>query len=122
MPLFNKEKLELITGTIGPFNPLKQIEVPLWLAIQLKKLDLCRFVIPQWLTAENLEHIYIAEKTQGWHSQSCMRTSSTVSYFAGIVSLDTIELFRTRTQPFSWIMGIPKQHYLEYHKRKLPKK
>ena len=34
----------------GPFEPLKRVAVPLWLAVLLKKKRRCRILPPPWLT------------------------------------------------------------------------
>ena len=46
---FNHPPLKLIRGTFGPFFPNQRVEVPLWLALTLKKQKKCRLVLPAWL-------------------------------------------------------------------------
>jgi GINS complex subunit 2 len=41
-------------GRFGPFRPLIQSEVPLWLALTLKKRQRCRLIPPAWLDIEKL--------------------------------------------------------------------
>ncbi|KAK8819805.1 hypothetical protein WA556_002791, partial [Blastocystis sp. ATCC 50177/Nand II] len=48
------EKLHMISGDFGPFEPMEQATVPLWLAIILKKNNKCRIVMPTWLSVNNL--------------------------------------------------------------------
>lgn len=42
-------------GEIGPFHPLVEIEVPLWLGVELKKKQKCQIHPPSWLNKEYLE-------------------------------------------------------------------
>lgn len=60
---FRMEKLQLISvctiqtvhvqGQYGPFEPMEQTTVPLWLAVILKKNNKCRIVVPKWLSVGN---------------------------------------------------------------------
>ena len=43
------ETIRLTQGTYGPFIPSVPTEVPLWLAIQLKKAKQCKITPPEWL-------------------------------------------------------------------------
>ncbi|KAJ2701502.1 DNA replication protein psf2 [Coemansia spiralis] len=54
VPLHRMERLELITGTVGPFRPPQKVLVPLWLAVTLKRTSRCRIVAPDWLRYEHL--------------------------------------------------------------------
>lgn len=36
-------------GDLGPFNPGLPVDVPLWLAINLKQRQKCRLVPPEWM-------------------------------------------------------------------------
>lgn len=36
-------------GTFGPFFPNQRAQVPLWLALTLKRQKKCRIVLPDWL-------------------------------------------------------------------------
>lgn len=36
-------------GDLGPFNPGLPVEVPLWLAINLKQRQKCRLLPPEWM-------------------------------------------------------------------------
>lgn len=57
LPNFNDEELYLISGEFGPFRANQEVDVPLWLAINLKQSKKCNFVIPSWLTLEMLQEI-----------------------------------------------------------------
>ncbi|XP_063900257.1 DNA replication complex GINS protein PSF2-like [Zophobas morio] len=54
VPNFRLEKLSLIRKDYGPFEPSLPVEVPLWLAMNLKKRSRCRIVSPPWLNTEFL--------------------------------------------------------------------
>lgn len=42
--------LQLIfQGDLGPFNPGLPVEVPVWLAINLKQRQKCRLIPPEWM-------------------------------------------------------------------------
>ena len=44
----------LIQGDIGPFNPSMPVQVPVWLAINLKQKQRCRIQAPDWLNVGQL--------------------------------------------------------------------
>ncbi|KAJ1772166.1 DNA replication protein psf2 [Coemansia sp. RSA 1813] len=54
VPFYRMDRLELVTGTVGPFHPPRKSEVPLWLAVMLKRTNRCRIVAPSWLTYHHL--------------------------------------------------------------------
>lgn len=54
VPNFAQDKLYLISGDVGPFNPGIPVEVPLWLGLNLRQRSKCRIVIPDWLDEEKL--------------------------------------------------------------------
>uniref|UniRef100_A0ABI7WGR4 DNA replication complex GINS protein PSF2 n=1 Tax=Felis catus TaxID=9685 RepID=A0ABI7WGR4_FELCA len=49
IPNFSLDKIYLIGGDLGPFNPGLPVEVPLWLAINLKQRQKCRLIPPEWM-------------------------------------------------------------------------
>ncbi|CAI8016185.1 DNA replication complex GINS protein PSF2 [Geodia barretti] len=57
VPNFSENKLYLISGEFGPFNPSMQTRVPLWLAINLRQRQKCHIVPPDWLNVD-----YLTEK------------------------------------------------------------
>ena len=59
----NRTEMFFIKETIGPFRANESMEMPLWLAIQLKKRKLIRIVLPPWLSVRYLSQIYQAEKS-----------------------------------------------------------
>ncbi|KAJ2783808.1 DNA replication protein psf2 [Coemansia javaensis] len=54
VPLHRMERLELVRGAVGPFRPPQKTQVPLWLAVMLKRANRCRIVAPAWLGADHL--------------------------------------------------------------------
>lgn len=55
VPLFSHEPIYLITGDVGPFIPKEPVQVPLWLAVNMKQRRQCHVVAPDWLSKEFLE-------------------------------------------------------------------
>ena len=49
LPSFKADKVTLIEGEFGPFRPATPVEVPLWMAIQLKKFHKCQIKAPDWM-------------------------------------------------------------------------
>lgn len=64
IPNFSLDKVYLIGGDIGPFNPGLPVQVPLWLAINLKQRQKCRIVPPEWMDVEKLEEIRDNERRE----------------------------------------------------------
>jgi GINS complex subunit 2 len=55
VPLFSTiEPLHLLTGQFGPFKSNQVIDVPLWLALELKQQGKCRLSPPPWLDVTEL--------------------------------------------------------------------
>ncbi|RKP12821.1 hypothetical protein BJ684DRAFT_4213, partial [Piptocephalis cylindrospora] len=54
VPSFRAGPLHLISGTFGPFLPLQQVQLPLWLAMTLIRRGRCRLITPTWLTVPYL--------------------------------------------------------------------
>lgn len=55
VPNFLLDKVYFISGDFGPFNPGLPVDVPLWLAINLKQRQKCRINPPEWLNVDDLE-------------------------------------------------------------------
>uniref|UniRef100_UPI00398EF2CC DNA replication complex GINS protein PSF2 n=1 Tax=Pristiophorus japonicus TaxID=55135 RepID=UPI00398EF2CC len=64
IPNFSLDKIYLITGDLGPFNPGLPVDVPVWLAINLKQRQKCRIIAPDWMDVEKLEHIKEQERKE----------------------------------------------------------
>jgi len=64
VPLFNYKSLMdfLIShNPLGPFYAGVSTTVPLWVAIYLRKRNLCRLIIPSWMSVENLKSVLESE-------------------------------------------------------------
>ena len=48
-------KFLFMSGQFGPLEPGVSCDVPIWLALHLRKSNRCNIVIPEWLEAGNLE-------------------------------------------------------------------
>ena len=62
IPKFKFEQISLISGTFGPFKPQTPLNVPLWLALELKKKQMCDIQTPGWLDEEVLQEMIEVEK------------------------------------------------------------
>lgn len=49
LPKFSNDVFQLISGAVGPFRPSHPTEVPLWLAVMLRKRNKCTIMVPDWL-------------------------------------------------------------------------
>jgi GINS complex subunit 2 len=65
VPNFEHSVLHFIAGDFGPFDPLTPVEVPLWLAIALKKRHKCQIEQPDWMDQEYLGRKLESEKEEG---------------------------------------------------------
>ncbi|KAI9101135.1 GINS complex, PSF2 component [Phlyctochytrium arcticum] len=54
--------VHLINGTYGPFKPPHKQEVPLWVAITLKRKQKCQIAAPSWMDVEELREKIEEEK------------------------------------------------------------
>ena len=62
VPKIRLDTLQFICGDVPELQPAIPAEVPLWLAMFLRKRDKCRVVTPAWLEAESLEATLDEEK------------------------------------------------------------
>lgn len=62
VPNMRMEPLNLICGDFGPFHPQIPIQVPLWLAVALKKRGKCTIKPPEWMSIEKLTQVLEAER------------------------------------------------------------
>lgn len=60
-------QMTLLQGTIGPVAALQRTEVPMWLAILLRRQQRCTVLIPSWLSKDTIK---------GWISDERRRTDS----------------------------------------------
>lgn len=57
IPNFSQAKLHLICGDCGPFTPSIPLQVPLWLAVNLRQRQRCRIIPPEWMSVAKLNEI-----------------------------------------------------------------
>ncbi|KAF0313543.1 DNA replication complex GINS protein PSF2 [Amphibalanus amphitrite] len=62
IPNFQQEQLYLIGGDVGPFRPALPVEVPVWLAVNLRQRSKCRIVPPDWMEVDRLQEKKEEEK------------------------------------------------------------
>ncbi|GJQ83352.1 hypothetical protein Trydic_g18137 [Trypoxylus dichotomus] len=62
IPTFNSNAIHLISGDIGPFRASLPVNVPLWIAINLKQQQKCKILPPDWMDVEKLEELKEEEK------------------------------------------------------------
>eukprot|EP00033_Pygsuia_biforma_P002970 GCRY01003271.1.p1 GENE.GCRY01003271.1~~GCRY01003271.1.p1 ORF type:complete len:229 (+),score=8.25 GCRY01003271.1:122-808(+) len=62
IPKFNLPSLQLISCELGPFKAGRPIQVPMWIAFQLKKQGRCSIIPPNWLSVDYLETVLEADK------------------------------------------------------------
>ncbi|XP_062566891.1 DNA replication complex GINS protein PSF2-like [Saccostrea cucullata] len=55
VPNFALDKIYLIGGDIGPLTPGLPVQVPLWMAVNLKQGQKCRIVPPEWMDIDRLQ-------------------------------------------------------------------
>ena len=63
LPSFKHAQVHLIHGDFGPFTPSIPVQVPLWLALTLKKLHKCTIECPHWFEVDKLEETLRLERT-----------------------------------------------------------
>eukprot|EP00906_Rhabdomonas_costata_P003009 RCo004653 len=52
LPRFSvSQPLRFVQGSYGPFRANREAEVPLWLALQLKRMGICAIYPPEWFDA-----------------------------------------------------------------------
>uniref|UniRef100_A0A0X3P914 DNA replication complex GINS protein PSF2 n=1 Tax=Schistocephalus solidus TaxID=70667 RepID=A0A0X3P914_SCHSO len=64
IPRFKMEAIDLIEHFVGPFQPNIPCEVPLWLAIHLRRQQKCRIIPPTWLCVTSLTEFKEAEELE----------------------------------------------------------
>ncbi|XP_022744766.1 DNA replication complex GINS protein PSF2-like [Durio zibethinus] len=62
VPNMRMNSLNFICGDFGPFLPQIATQVPLWLAVALKKRGKCAIRPPQWMSVENLTWVLEGER------------------------------------------------------------
>lgn len=66
VPTFNEQEINLITGDVGPFIAGLPVNVPLWMALNLKQQQKCKICCPDWMEIEILEKIKTDEIGNGY--------------------------------------------------------
>lgn len=64
IPNFSQRPIQLLAlqDPVPAFSPSVPVQVPLWLAIHLRKQDKCRIKPPDWMDAESLKRVLRVEK------------------------------------------------------------
>ncbi|CAI8612237.1 unnamed protein product [Vicia faba] len=62
VPNLKMDPLCLVSGDFGPFTPQIVTQVPLWLAIALRRRGKCSIVPPQWMSVEKLTQVLEEER------------------------------------------------------------
>ena len=62
VPKFKLGVLYMVEGEYGPFVAQTPVEVPLWLAIHLKKMQRANIKTPEWLDVDHLSALLDSEK------------------------------------------------------------
>ncbi|XP_028754107.1 DNA replication complex GINS protein PSF2-like isoform X2 [Neltuma alba] len=62
VPNLKMDALNLISGDFGPFAPQIATQVPLWLAVALKRRGKCSIRPPEWMSVDNLTQVLEAER------------------------------------------------------------
>ncbi|KAK9476564.1 hypothetical protein V1514DRAFT_271618, partial [Lipomyces japonicus] len=58
IPRQSMDEVELIGDVIPNLRPMRRMEVPLWVALILKKQARCNVVAPEWMSETNLQIAY----------------------------------------------------------------
>ena len=69
VPNFTSNTLYLLEGDVGPFNAGLPLEVPIWLATDLRQRQKCRILQPDWMDIERLEEAKEIEQTEALFSE-----------------------------------------------------
>lgn len=64
IPSISHPELLFISGTFGPLESGMPCDVPLWLAITLRKRGKCVIKMPEWMSADSLEQLVEHEKSR----------------------------------------------------------
>lgn len=61
-PQFTISKIDLISGSFGPFEAGRSVKVPLWLALFFNSNNSCVLVPPKWLTYSIIKQLLQRER------------------------------------------------------------
>ncbi|KAF7131641.1 hypothetical protein RHSIM_Rhsim09G0166200 [Rhododendron simsii] len=62
VPNMRMDALDLTCGIFGPFYPQITTQVPMWLAVAMKKRGKCTIRPPEWMSVEKLTQVLEAER------------------------------------------------------------
>ncbi|KAL8463099.1 hypothetical protein ACS0TY_033114 [Phlomoides rotata] len=62
VPNLRMDTLNFISGDFGPFRPQIATQVPLWLAVALKRRGKCTIRSPEWMSVDKLTQVLEAER------------------------------------------------------------
>ncbi|EPS61604.1 hypothetical protein M569_13191, partial [Genlisea aurea] len=62
VPNLRMDALNFISGDFGPFMPQIPAQVPLWLAVALRKRGKCTIRAPEWMSVDNLTRVLESER------------------------------------------------------------
>lgn len=65
-------------GDLGPFNPGLQVDVPVWLALNLKQRQKCRIVPPEWMDVGKIHKL--VNRIQNTQCYTAMKRHNTHSF------------------------------------------
>ena len=68
VPNFNFDRIYLISGDVGPFRAGLPVQVPIWMATNLRQRQKCRIIAPDWMDTEKLEQVK-EEESQSRYSE-----------------------------------------------------
>jgi GINS complex subunit 2 len=83
--------VRLVCGEFGPFEPSVTTQVPLWLALALKKVRRCKIIPPRWLQLRNVEKITQDERDDDGQLQPLPRFFSEIAALLLHNAVDDIE-------------------------------
>ncbi|KAK9460792.1 uncharacterized protein V1516DRAFT_677668 [Lipomyces oligophaga] len=61
IPRQNVSSIELIGGEMSSLRTMRRVEVPIWIAMILKKQSRCNIIMPEWLNEKRLLEAYDSE-------------------------------------------------------------
>eukprot|EP00958_Prasinococcus_capsulatus_P024369 scaffold3791_cov390-Prasinococcus_capsulatus_cf.AAC.13 len=97
VPTFRYDKkLEMLRGDREPMRPNFETEVPLWMALSLRKAQRCRIVPPLWMDRKNLEDVLDFERNMDQHHELPFHYYEIASMLFRGAKEDIDEVYHTR--------------------------
>ncbi|KAE8712091.1 DNA replication complex GINS protein PSF2 [Hibiscus syriacus] len=98
VPNMRMAPLNFICGDFGPFLPQIPTQVPLWLAVALKKRGRCAIRPPQWMSVENLTRVLEGEReSQGSFQFNSMKALILCFFVDGSARDDIPDMYMVRS-------------------------